>query len=74
MNEQFSLFDIPEEAGKVKPFEYNWKRFVGQKVRILGKVGTIVEVDRYYTYIVAGGQTLAGTPTTCAPFEERGSQ
>lgn len=73
---QLTIFDIPEDAHKRRPCEYDFKRFVGQRVRLYlyGTVkgfvrGTIVEIEKYYTIIKANGKLYAGTPTNTAPDE-----
>ena len=68
MNGQYSIFDINQ---KTRPWEYGWQRYIGQKVDIGNedgeRVGTITEIQPYYTIINVDGRLYVGTPTTCRP-------
>lgn len=73
---QMSLFDIHNETEKRKPFEYGFKRYIGQRVmfnRVMfndALVGEITEIGPYYTTVKTDdGEVLAGTPTTIAPLK-----
>lgn len=76
MKGQLSLFDIPSEKGKKKPYEYGFKRYIGQKVHISISegdfIGEVVKIEPYYTEIKIKGypHILAGTPTTFGPVNK----
>ena len=70
---QLSLFDIQTGKGKRKPCEYDFLRYIGQKVELwrLGKVGVITKIEPYYTYVLADGEEFVGTPTTICPVDKK---
>lgn len=72
MDGQLSLFDIPAEKGKRKPYEYDFLRYIGQKVELWrkGKVGIITKIEPYYTDILVDGEEYVGTPTTICPVNK----
>lgn len=61
---------------KLKPWEYRWKRYIGQKLVLgtgcdEGKIVTITGIEDYYTFAVnEDGEEYALTNTTCYPLEE----
>lgn len=71
MNEQYSLFDIDTE-NKGPACVYKFKRYIGQKVVFWrdGTVGTVREIEPYYTIVETGKKLLAGTPTTIGEVKE----
>lgn len=76
MDGQYSIFDIPEEPGKLKPYEYDFQRYIGQRVHVCATsghyIGVVTEIGHYYTTIAVEELDcfLAGTPTTCYPVDE----
>ncbi len=50
---------------------YRFERKIGQRVRfwLMGDVGEIVKIERYYTIVSDGKKYLAGTPTTICPMD-----
>ena len=77
MDGQYSIFDYHPE--KKKPYEYSFKRYVGQKVRASfsckdntpGKIYTVKSIEPYYTIIVDDrGKEYAGTNCTIAPVND----
>lgn len=72
---QINLWDClsmnkPEE--KRKPYEYDFNRYVGQKVWVFDnrgnrKEGTVTKVEHYYTMVDCYGETLACTTQNIAP-------
>lgn len=73
---QMSMFDV-HDSFMMKPHEYKWQRYIGQKVRMhfIGDdrviTGRIERIDKYYTLIQGDdGEPYVGTPTTCYPIEE----
>lgn len=69
---QLSLFDTPAFEGK--PYSYNFKRYIGQRVYATfgekGKVYTVKEIEPYYTIITDGHRYYAGINVTIYPVEE----
>ena len=76
MDGQYSIFDIPKEPGELKPCEYDFQRYIGQRVHISvtsgDYIGVITEIGHYYTMIAVEELDcfLVGTPTTCYPVDE----
>ncbi len=68
MDGQFTLYDINK---KKRPCEYSFQRFIGQKVRVRGKVGIIVEIEPYYTTVLQenSDSLICGTPYDLTPLE-----
>ena len=64
---QISIFDFRRTNEKLKPCEYRFVRYVGQKVWLNGEIKTIAEIEPYYT-ITADG--LVGTPSTIYQVKE----
>lgn len=64
--EQLNLFDY---MGKQRPCDYNFNRYIGQRVHVMEDVGVIVGIEPYYTHVDNGHCIIAGTPTTCWPME-----
>lgn len=72
---QMNLWDClslnkPEE--KRKPYEYDFNRYVGQKVWVFDdrgnrKEATVTKVEVYYTIVDCYGETLACTTQNIAP-------
>lgn len=63
---QLTIFDIHNDG---KPCRYSFKRYLGQKVRMMFgaypgivRTGTITEIGPYYTMVRIGGRVYAGTP------------
>lgn len=72
MNGQLSIFDVrPEE--KIKPCEYSFKRYIGQRVVLSCDIkGAIIDIQPYYTEVLGDdGKLYAGSPSTCYPEEEK---
>jgi hypothetical protein len=74
MNGQYSLFDYCNDPKDLKPCEYSFKRYIGQKVygdfTASRKEGIIVKIEQYYTIIdVGGGRLMAGSPHNIWPIE-----
>ena len=75
---QLSIYDAMAENEKRKPCEYNFQRYIGQRVRFSGdyhahhgEVGTITGIGKYYTDIkMDDGRELAGTPYDISPAEK----
>lgn len=66
MKGQYSIFD---NGKREAPFEYAFKRYIGQTVTfanpnhtLYGLVGEIVEILPYYTIVSVNGRRYAGTP------------
>lgn len=78
MNGQLTMFDYHQDEEQLKPCEYKFKRYIGQKVELFfypDKVlrGTITEIEQYYTIIQAeDGEEYVGTPTSVSPIIEGG--
>lgn len=78
MNGQLTMFDYHQDKEQLKPCEYKFKRYIGQKVELFfypDKVlrGTIREIEQYYTIIQAeDGEEYVGTPTSVSPIIEGG--
>lgn len=73
MEGQYSIFDC--HPGKKKPYEYSFKRYVGQKVMGHFTGGdvllTVKEIEPYYTICTdAHGKEYAGTNCTIAPVND----
>ena len=64
---QISIFDFRRTNEKLKPCEYGFVRYIGQKVWLNGEIKTIAEIEPYYK-ITADG--LVGTPSTIYPVKE----
>ena len=68
--------DKREFGIKLKPYEYHWKRYLGQKLVLYsgfdeGKIVTVTKIEDYYTFAVDDeGNEYALTNTTCYPLEE----
>ena len=67
MKGQLTIYDIPKD--KPKPCDYKFQRYIGQKVKFVGKysrnrdlTGHIVEIFPYYTYVQTVKDVLVGTP------------
>ena len=73
MNGQYSLFDYCNDPKDLKPCEYSFKRYIGQKVggdfTPTKKMGTIVKIEQYYTIIDVGDQFMVGDPHSIWPIE-----
>lgn len=75
MDGQLSIFDI-RQPGELKPYEYDFKRYIGQRVHVCVTsdhyIGVIVAIFPYYTTIDVEELDcfLAGTPTTCYPVDD----
>jgi len=72
MNGQLSLFDIQTGNEKRKPYEYDFFRYIGQKVELWreGKVGIITKIEPYYTDVLVDDEEFIGTPTTICPVNK----
>ena len=66
---QISIFDYRRTSEKLKPCEYRFVRYIGQRVWMNGDnhIHTIAEIEPYYTIMSDG---LVGTPTTIYPVKE----
>lgn len=68
---QLSIFDV--EIPKPKPCQYGFARYVGQKVVLHvtsgTMVGTVKEIEPYYTIVDVEGKEWVGTPTTLGEFK-----
>ena len=77
MTGQLTVFDIGTEADR-RPCRYRFKRYVGQKVRMMFgaypgivRVGRIREIsDSYYTIVRIGNRDFVGTPYNLSPADE----
>lgn len=67
MEGQISIFDFKQTNEKLKPCEYRFVRYIGQKVWLLGEIKTIAEIGPYYTIMT---DRMVGTPTTIYPVKE----
>ena len=72
---QLNIWDYASSVKEnLKPYEYEFNRFVGQKVRVwIGDevfIGKITEFDKYYTFCEVNGEELALTTREIAPLEE----
>ena len=63
---QMSIFDTIEDGA---PCRYRFKRYIGQRVRMMFgaypgivREGTVTEIKPYYTTVRIGGMKYAGTP------------
>lgn len=73
MNGQMNIFD----TGKaIRPCDYSFKRYIGQRVKFktyghrISQIGRITAIDKYYTFVkLENGKTIIGTPTTIIPVE-----
>lgn len=76
MDGQYSIFDIPEGPGELKPYEYDFQRYIGQRVHISATsgdyIGVITEIGPYYTTVAVKELDcfLAGTATSIYPVDE----
>ena len=68
---QFSVFDMDIETDP-RPCRYNFRRYIGQKVRTDHGICTITRINGpYYTDIRSEkGERLVGTPYDIWPIEE----
>ena len=73
---QLTIYDIPKD--KPRPCDYKFQRYIGQKVKFVGKysrhkdwTGHIVEIFPYYTYVQTVKGVLIGTPYDLQPLEIR---
>lgn len=65
---QMNIFDYKP---RLKPYEYSWNRYIGQKVcDIYGRLLTVKSIEPYYTICTDGVRDYAGTSTTIYPVEE----
>ena len=63
MDGQYSIFDIKELNQKLKPCEYDFNRYIGQRVATGTHTGVITRIAPYYTYIrTDDGDEVIGTP------------
>ena len=69
MDGQISIFDYRRTDESLKPCEYRFVRYIGQKVYATfdNKIHTIAEIELYYTITTDG---MVGTPTTIYPVKE----
>ena len=75
MRGQLSIFDCFHDGA---PCRYRFKRYVGQKVRIMigayihatFKVGIIEKIEPYYTHVRCGHELLVATPTSLSEVNE----
>lgn len=74
---QMSIFDFLDRPKKLRPCDYRFRRYIGQKVQfnhgrdILPGIYTVKEIEKYYTIVIdEGGRELAGTPTTIFPVDD----
>ena len=73
MNGQYSIFD---NLGMGRPCDYDFQRYIGQRVHICVTsghyIGVVTEIGAYYTTIAVEELDcfLAGTPSTCYPVDE----
>ena len=67
MQGQYSVFDQYTSGAR-----YNFKRYLGQRVRFWRDdiEGVIVAIEPYYTIVEADGREMAGTPTTICPVDK----
>lgn len=63
---QLTIFDIHNDG---KPCRYRFKRYLGQKVKMMFgtypgtvRTGTITGIESYYTMVRIGGRVYVGTP------------
>lgn len=75
MKGQLTIYYIPKD--KPRPCDYKFQRYIGQKVKFVGKyschkdwTGHIVEIFPYYTYVQTAQGVLVGTPYDLQPLEE----
>lgn len=66
MKGQMTIFDLIDDGA---PCRYRFKRYVGQKVRIMigaypGRIytGTVVRILDYFTYVRTKNGIMVGTP------------
>lgn len=64
---QMSIFDCRHTNEKLKPCDYRFVRYIGQKVWLLGEVKNIAKIEPYYTIMT---DRTVGTPTTIYPVKE----
>lgn len=74
MDGQLSIFDVHDSEQKLKPCEYRFKRYMGQRVRLSVTsgiiTGKIIGIEPYYTIIRGDdGIEWVGTPTNTSPLE-----
>ena len=74
MEGQYSIFDCHSKTEKLRPCDYRFRRYIGQKVKfnpyccsIDDKVHTVTGIEQYYTIV---DEILVGTPTTIYPVRE----
>lgn len=72
---QLNIWDYASSVEeKPKPYEYDFNRSVGQKVRVwIGDevfIGKITDFDHYYTFCEVNGEELVLTNKDIAPLEE----
>lgn len=72
---QLNIWDYASSVEeKPKPYEYDFNRSVGQKVRVWLDdevfIGKITDFDHYYTFCEVNGEELALTNKDIAPLEE----
>lgn len=72
---QLNIWDYASSVEeKPKPYEYDFNRSVGQKVRVwIGDevfTGKITDFDHYYTFCEVNGEELVLTNKDIAPLEE----
>lgn len=72
---QLNIWDYASSIEKrAKPYEYNFNRFIGQKVRVWIDdevfIGKITEFDHYYTFVEVHGEELAFTNKEIAPVDD----
>ena len=75
MDGQLSIFDIRDEAEKLPPSAYRFRRYIGQKVKFNPYCGDddskehiVTGIEQYYTILDDG--RWVGTPTTIYPVEK----
>lgn len=72
---QMNLWDCMsanKPEGKRKPYEYDFNRYVGQKVWVFDergnrKEGTVTKIEHYYTIVNVYGESLTCTTHNLAP-------
>lgn len=74
INGQLSLYDYLTDQENLRPCDYSFKRYIGQKVGIgyagyPTKIGVITDIEPYYTIVDAGDRYMIGTPTNMWPIE-----
>lgn len=75
MDGQLTIFDI-RQPGERKPYEYDFQRYIGQRVHISATsgdyIGVITEIGPYYTEVAVKELDclLCGTATNVYPVDE----